>query len=127
MIIHKLPSPVVAQRYRVDHLYEGPTDDQTAVAIRECNSEGPLSIFISKMIPDKNRFFAFGRVFSGTVRAGQRVRIQGPNYIPGSKTDLYVQNVQRVCINQGGKFEGVPEVPCGNTVALVGIDNCLVK
>jgi len=32
------------------------------------------------MVPaDKGRFFAFGRVFSGTVQSGQKVRIQGPN------------------------------------------------
>ena len=36
-------------------------------------------IFISKMIPtnDKGRFYAFGRVFSGTISDGQKVRIQG--------------------------------------------------
>jgi len=47
-------------------------------------------IFISKMVPtnDKGRFYAFGRVFSGTVKTGDKVRIQGPNYTPGSNTDL---------------------------------------
>jgi elongation factor 2 len=70
MIILKLPSPVAAQKYRMEHLYEGPTDDQTAIAIKTCNPDGPLSIFISKMIPDAGRFYAFGRVFSGTVSSG---------------------------------------------------------
>ena len=33
-------------------------------------SKGPLMLYVSKMIPasDKGRFFAFGRVFAGTVR-----------------------------------------------------------
>jgi len=70
MIILKLPSPVKAQRYRMEHLYEGPHDDQTATAIKNCDPDGPLSIFISKMIPDAGRFYAFGRVFSGTVSSG---------------------------------------------------------
>jgi len=79
------------------------------------------------MIPDGGRFYAFGRVFSGTVSSGQRIRIQGPNYTPGSKTDLHVKNVQRCCIMMAGKFEGVPDVPAGNTVALVGVDQFLMK
>jgi elongation factor 2 len=33
------------------------------------------------MVPiDGGRFAAFGRVFSGTVKAGERVRILGTNY-----------------------------------------------
>jgi elongation factor 2 len=42
------------------------------------------------MIPtnDKGRFYAFGRVFSGTVSSGMKVRIQGPNYVPGKSNDL---------------------------------------
>lgn len=59
----------------------------------KCDKEGPLMIFISKMVPtnDNGRFYAFGRVFSGTVGASQKVRILGPNYKPGSKTDLHVK------------------------------------
>jgi elongation factor 2 len=86
-------------------------------------------IFISKMIPtnDKGRFYAFGRVFSGTVSSGQKVRIMGPNYKQGSKTDLNIKNIQRTVIMMAGKIEAVPDVPCGNTVALVGIDQYLIK
>jgi elongation factor 2 len=95
MIILKLPSPVKAQAYRAAYLYEGPIDDPTGTAIKKCDKDGPLAIFISKMIPtnDKGRFYAFGRVFSGTVSSGQKVRILGPNYTPGSKNDLNIKNV----------------------------------
>jgi elongation factor 2 len=129
MIILKLPSPVQAQKYRAAYLYEGPIDDPSATAIKNCDKDGPLMIFISKMIPspDKGRFYAFGRVFSGTVSTGQKVRIMGPNYTPGSKNDLNIKNVQRTVIMMGGKVEAVPDVPCGNTVALVGIDQYLIK
>ena len=129
MIILKLPSPVKAQKYRAAYLYEGPHDDPTCTAIKNCDKDGELCIFISKMIPsaDKGRFYAFGRVFSGTVSAGQKVRIQGPNYVPGSKNDLNVKNIQRTIIMMGGKVESVPDVPCGNTVGLVGVDQYLLK
>jgi elongation factor 2 len=95
MIILKLPSPVRAQSYRAAYLYEGPSDDASCKAIANCDKEGPLMIFISKMVPtnDRGRFYAFGRVFSGVVSTGQKVRILGPNYQPGSKTDLHIKNI----------------------------------
>merc|ERR1719327_2630028 len=129
MIILKLPSPVKAQKYRAAYLYEGPVDDPSGQAIQKCAQDGPLMIFISKMIPtnDKGRFYAFGRVFAGTVATGQKVRIQGPNYTPGSKNDLNVKNIQRTVIMMAGKVEAVPDVPCGNTVGLVGVDQYILK
>ena len=81
------------------------------------------------MVPtnDGGRFYAFGRVFAGTVSTGQKVRIMGPNYTPGSKNDLNVKTVQRTVLMMAGKVEAVPDVPCGNTVGLVGVDAYLVK
>merc|ERR1711915_340509 len=72
MIVLQLPSPKVAQKYRVENLYEGPMDDEGAEAIRNCDPAGPLMMYVSKMVPtsDKGRFYAFGRVFSGTVATG---------------------------------------------------------
>jgi len=129
MIVVHLPSPVVAQKYRADLLYEGPPDDECAEAIRTCNPDGPLMLYVSKMVPtsDKGRFYAFGRVFSGTVRTGQKVRIMGPNYVPGKKEDLFVKNIQRTVLMMGRYVEPIEDCPCGNTIALVGIDQYLLK
>ena len=95
MIVTKLPSPSQAQKYRTAYLYEGPLDDPCARAMEACDSQGPLMIYVSKMVRtnEKGRFYAFGRVFSGTVRAGAKVRIMGPNYVPGKKTDLFVKSI----------------------------------
>jgi elongation factor 2 len=128
MIIH-LPSPVKAQKYRVETLYEGPMDDECAEGIRNCDPNAPLMLYISKMVPttDKGRFYAFGRVFSGIVRTGQKVRIMGPNYVPGKKEDFFHKNIQRTVLMMGRYVEPVEDIPCGNTVALVGIDAYLLK
>jgi elongation factor 2 len=129
MIATKLPSPVVAQKYRVENLYEGPLDDTAANAMRACKPDGPLMMYVSKMVPtsDKGRFHAFGRVFSGTIATGQRVRIQGPHYKPGSKEDLNIKNIQRTVLMMGRTVEQIADVPCGNTVALVGVDQFILK
>ncbi|KEZ41150.1 Elongation factor 2 [Scedosporium apiospermum] len=128
MILH-LPSPVTAQKYRVETLYEGPPDDEAAIAIRDCNPKGPLMLYVSKMVPtsDKGRFYAFGRVFAGTVRSGLKVRIQGPNYTPGKKEDLFIKAIQRTVLMMGGKVEPIDDMPAGNIVGLVGIDQFLLK
>jgi elongation factor 2 len=129
MIVLRLPSPVVAQKYRVENLYEGPMDDEGASAIRACDPAGGLMMYVSKMVPtsDKGRFYAFGRVFSGTIATGQRVRIQGPHYKPGSKEDLNLKNIQRTVLMMGRTVEQIQDVPCGNTVALVGVDQFILK
>merc|ERR1712048_524838 len=129
MIITKQPSPKVAQKYRVENLYEGPMDDEAAKAIRSCDKEGPVMMYVSKMVPtsDKGRFYAFGRVFSGTIATGQKVRIQGPHYKVGGKEDLNVKNIQRTVLMMGRTTEQIPDVPCGNTVALVGVDQYILK
>src|SRR5690606_21540094 len=109
--------------------YTGPLDDKAAQSIRECNPEGPLVLYISKMVPtnDKGRFYAFGRVFSGTIKTGQKARILGPNYEHGKKDDLFIKTVQRTVVMMGKNAEPVDDVPAGNTCALVGIDQFLAK
>jgi elongation factor 2 len=129
MIVIHLPSPATAQRYRVETLYEGPMDDESAIAIRDCDPKGPLVLYVSKMVPtsDKGRFYAFGRVFAGTVRAGPKIRIQGPNYVPGKKDDLFVKSVQRTVLMMGRYIEPIEDCPAGNIIGLVGIDQFLLK
>lgn len=128
MCLH-LPSPITAQKYRAESLYEGPSDDATCIGIRECNPKADLMLYVSKMVPtsDKGRFYAFGRVFSGTVRSGLKVRIQGPNYVPGKKDDLFIKAIQRTILMMGRYIEPIEDVPAGNICGLVGVDQFLLK
>ena len=73
LTMHPQPSTLNPQhltRYRSELLYTGPVDDACATAMRECDPNGPLMLYVSKMVPgaDKGRFIAFGRVFAGTVQ-----------------------------------------------------------
>ncbi|KAK7945748.1 hypothetical protein WMY93_001476 [Mugilogobius chulae] len=106
MITIHLPSPVTAQKYRCELLYEGPSDDDAAMGIKNCDPKAPLMMYISKMVPtsDKGRFYAFGRVFSGIVSTGQKDNSHDGRYV-----------------------EPIEDVPCGNIVGLVGVDQYLIK
>ena len=132
MIVVQLPSPAKAQAYRAEMLYSGePVDtDKYYMGIKNCDQKAPLMLYISKMVPtaDKGRFFAFGRIFSGTVRSGQKCRIMGNNYSAGKKTDLFDDKpIQRTVLMMGRYQEAVEDMPCGNVVGLVGVDKYIVK
>lgn len=103
-------------------------NDIFARGIIECDPKGPLMMYVSKMIPaDKGRFFAYGRVFSGTIAGGDKIYIL-ENYTPETdKCHLKEHTVTRTVLIMGSKSEPIPDVPCGNTVGLQGIDKFMIK
>ncbi|XP_076135386.1 elongation factor 2-like [Alosa pseudoharengus] len=129
MITIHLPSPVTAQKYRCEMLYQGPNDDEAAMGIKSCDPKAPLMMYISKMVPttDKGRFYAFGRVFSGVVSTGQKVRIMGPNFTQGKEEDIHPTYIQRTNLMMGQHPEPINYVSCGNIVGLEGVDQFLVN
>lgn len=133
MIVMHLPSPKKAQAYRAEMLYSGDCvedPDKYYMGIRNCDPAAPLMVYISKMVPtaDRGRFFAFGRIFSGKVRSGQKVRIMGNNYVYGKKQDLYSDKPVQRCVLMMGRYqEAVEDMPCGNICGLVGVDKYIVK
>ena len=129
MIVVHLPSPIIAQKHRAELLYGGPHDDAACMGIKNCDPDAPLVMYVSKMVPssDKGRFFAFGRVFSGKVATGLKVRIMGPRFVFGSREDLYQKSVQGTILMMGARVETMKDVPSGNICSLVGVDQFLVK
>lgn len=130
LIINHLPSPIEAQKYRAKYLYTGPEDDEVCKAMARCDPDGPVMMYVSKMIPEKagsSRFWAFGRVFSGTIKAGTPYKIMGPNYVHGENSDVHTGKSQNVVTMMASKADQMPDIPCGNTCALVGVDRYLIK
>ncbi|GKC30943.1 helicase and polymerase-containing protein TEBICHI isoform X1, partial [Tanacetum coccineum] len=60
MILH-LPSPCTAQKYHVENLYEGPSDDVYANVIRKCDPNGPLMFY------GKDLLWEAGKSVTGVV------------------------------------------------------------
>lgn len=130
MIVEKLPSPDKAQPYRSPLLYSGPEDDDVSKSIMKCDPHGPLMVYISKMVPnkDKSKFYAFGRVFSGTIRAGQKVIFYGSEYEHGNDKDVHSNvSASSVYVMMANKMEPIQECPAGNTVCLAGMDQYILK
>lgn len=127
VIFLNLPSPLVAQKYRTEILYDGDQEDEYAKSIRECNPNGPMVAFISKMfpVPNTKSFYAFGRVFSGTLTAGQKVYALGQTKT--GKKDEHSKNVQRLVPMSIRVTDNLETCPAGNIIALQGIDSLLIK
>lgn len=129
MIIKYLPSPDEAMKYRADAIFEGDRGSDLFKFLSSSDPNGPLMMYISKMVPsaDYQKLYAFGRVFSGTLKVGQKVKILAPNFVPGEHHDIYEKVISAPVIMMGKNSMTVQEVPCGNTCAIVGIDNYLTK
>jgi elongation factor 2 len=129
LAVDHLPSPKQAQRYRAELLYKGvDANDPYLKAIQECDASGPMILYISKMVPnrDNTRFLAFGRVFSGTVSA-KKVKILLYDHDPVTNPKIITKSIQRVVLMMGPKTESVSSVPAGNILAVEGVDEALIK
>ena len=64
---------------QVQRTFTGPQDGELAEHMAACNARGPLVAHVAKLIPkaDCSGFDALARVFSGTVKPGDRVRVLG--------------------------------------------------
>ncbi|KAG1720110.1 P-loop containing nucleoside triphosphate hydrolase protein [Suillus occidentalis] len=71
--------------------------------------------------------YAFGRVFSGTIRSGPKIRTQGLNFVPGKKDNLFIKSIQRTVLMMGRYIKPIEYFPAGNICDLVGIDQFLLK
>ena len=68
-----------------------------------CNSHGPVVIYVAKLFPkpDCSSFDAFGRVFSGSIKSGDKVRVLGQSYTPDDEEDSAVAQVSQVWVFMG--------------------------
>ena len=92
---------------QVERLYTGPqTDSELVEHMKACNAKGPLVVHIAKLFPksDCSAFDAFGRVFSGTVRPGDKVPVSlgGAKYRTGSRC-TYVRLLKAANLSSAGE------------------------
>eukprot|EP00937_MAST-01D_sp_MAST-1D-sp2_P007366 g7366.t1 len=98
-------------------------------AMARCRPDGPLMVNIVKLLPspDGSSFSAFGRVLSGSVRAGDRVRVLGEAYTLEDDEDMALCEVSRVSVAQARYTVEVSEGAAGALVLLDGIDGTIGK
>ncbi|MDP6293626.1 MAG: GTP-binding protein, partial [Candidatus Woesearchaeota archaeon] len=114
MVTKHLPNPIEAQKYRISRIWKGEMDSELGKDLKSCNKDGKLAFIITRVLidPKSGREISAGRLYSGTVKDGTQV------YLNGLKQN---QRVAQVLMYNGVKPEIVNEVPAGNVLALMGI------
>jgi elongation factor 2 len=113
MVVRHLPSPLVAQRYRIPNIWRGDTESSVGQAMVKTDPSGPTAFMVTDITMDPNAGeIATGRVFSGRLQRGQELAVIG--------TKLK-DRVQHVSLFMGPERLMVEEVTAGNIAAVIGL------
>ncbi len=113
MMIEHLPSPDIAQMYRIPQIWHGDLESEDGKAMMSCDITAKTNMIVFNIMNDPHSgAVPVARVFSGVVEKGKEVRISGSQF---------TTKVQQIGIYMGPDRVNVEKVPAGNIVALVGM------
>jgi len=124
-----IPSPVENAKQKVGQVYSGTCETERYEDMVGCDQDGRLMVHTTKQYPteDTTCFHVLGRVMSGTLHAGQEVRLLGENYTVFDEEDSRNMRVGRLWIYEARYKVEVNRVPAGSWVMIEGIDQPIVK
>ncbi|MGC9123055.1 MAG: elongation factor EF-2 [Thermoplasmata archaeon] len=118
MIVHHIPNPSEAQKYRIPQIWKGDPNSDVGKALLDADPNGPTVLMITKIIVDQHAGeIAVGRVYSGTLRKGDELYISDM----GDRT----YRVQQLAMMVGPDRIPVDEIKAGNIAAIVGLKDAV--
>mmetsp|Transcript_60870 Transcript_60870/g.188467 ORF Transcript_60870/g.188467 Transcript_60870/m.188467 type:complete len:986 (+) Transcript_60870:87-3044(+) len=129
MVVEHIPGPRENAPNKVERLYSGDQDGAVAKDMKSLDHTGYLMVHTVKNYhrPDCNAFDVFGRVMSGTLFRGDRVKILGESYSLDDDEDMTIREVSNLWIYEGRYRVEVSHVPAGNWVLIGGIEASIKK
>jgi elongation factor 2 len=114
MAVKHLPSPTQAQKMRIPQIWKGDLESEIGKSMMSCDAKGKVAIMITNIqtFDKREGEVATGRIFSGTVRTGQELKL-----INGKMSE----RVTHVGLYMGASRQNVEAIPAGNIVALTGL------
>ncbi len=113
MIIDHLPSPHIAQRYRIPQIWHGDLNSPDGKAMLNTDASAGTNIVVFNIVYDPHSGdVPVGRIFSGVAKKGIELHVSGS---PGT------QRLQQVGIYMAAERVAVEQIPAGNIVALIGL------
>jgi len=117
MVVEHLPSPDVAQRYRVPNIWSGDIESEEGQGMINTRPDSPLAVMVTNVSIDKHAGeIATGRVYGGTIEKGREI------YFVGS---MGKARTQQVGVYMGPERVNTDKVPAGNIVAITGARNAV--
>lgn len=104
-------------------------DGDNSVVVIGASEEGSASARAEQQIETaEQHFVGFARIFSGTIRPGQKLQILGPRYNALNPNEHRVEiTVDKLYLLMGRSLEYVEEVPAGNIFGISGISEHILK
>lgn len=129
MVAKHIPSPVENAAHKIERFYTGPLASNVVQSMIKCDADGPLMIQVTKLYNNEQstEFQAFGRVFSGSIKVGQVVRVLGEGYSVDDEEDMTMQKVEHTWIYESRYRVEVEGVPAGGWVLLGGVESSIMK
>lgn len=129
MVVEHIPSPKENATAKVERVYSGDQEGPLAADMKSLDHTGYLMVYTVKNYhrPDCNAFDVFGRVMSGTLFRGDRVKILGESFSVDDDEDMTIREVQNLWIYEGRYRVEVSHVPAGNWVLIGGIEGSIRK
>uniref|UniRef100_A0A6A7G5G1 110 kDa U5 small nuclear ribonucleoprotein component CLO-like isoform X2 n=2 Tax=Hirondellea gigas TaxID=1518452 RepID=A0A6A7G5G1_9CRUS len=136
MIVEKIPSPKGGAAVKIEQTYTGEMSTPCANAMLNClsldpetNRSVPQMVNIVKLYPrpDCSAFDAFGRVLSGVVKVGDRVRVLREGFSLEDDEDMSIKTVDEIWIYQARYRIPINQVTAGNWALFGGIDSGIAK
>ncbi|MEM2098341.1 MAG: GTP-binding protein [Candidatus Bathyarchaeia archaeon] len=113
MTIRHIPNPLEAQKYRIEKIWRGNMSSAQGQAMSNCDDNGATVMCITNVqsYPDEG-LVATGRLFSGTLKNGDRV------HLINTCTEGVVK---RVSVFMGAFREELSQAMAGNIIAVSGL------
>lgn len=130
MVLRQCPDPKTNAKQKVRHTYTGNLEGDVAQSMINLDQQGPLVLHVAKSYhrPDCTDFDVLGRVMSGVVYKGQKVKVLGETYSLEDTEDMEIREVTHLWIYQAGRYRvEISHVPAGNWVLLGGLSPCITK
>ena len=113
MVVKHLPSPNVAQVYRVPKIWDGDIESEVGQTMIKTSPDGPLAGMITNVTVDKHKGdVATCRIYGGTLERSSEI------YLVGSHGRA---RVQQAGIFMGAETIDTEKVPVGNIAYLTGV------
>jgi len=114
MVVQHVPSPLEAQKYRVEKIWKGNIASEVGQAMMKCDAAGAAVMCVTNVQAEPDAgLIATGRLFSGTLKTGCKV------YFVNAGAE---GAMQQVSIFMGAFKVPVSQVVAGNVAALSGLE-----